>query len=53
MVWPLNGRGLCAEQTRWFEVREPTCCLAGLLEVRGGVWGLGVLTDCFSTGKMG
>lgn len=37
MVWPLNGRGLCAEQTRWFEVREPTCCLAGLLEVRGGV----------------
>lgn len=40
-------------RTRWFEVREPTWCLAGLLEVREGLWGLRVLTDCFSTGKMG
>lgn len=46
-------RGLSAGQTRWFEFMKPTCCLAVLFEMREGVWGLSVLTDCFSTGKMG
>lgn len=34
LVWPWLGRGLSAEQTRWFEVMKPTCCLAVLCEVR-------------------
>lgn len=46
-------QSLSAEQTRWFEVVKPTCSLAVLFGMRGGMWGLSVLTDCFSTGKTG